>query len=110
MVQVKDLTGLTLEDLWREVKGYEVDWWGNVRQETSRLVKILLDGAVEGELVEQLRAGRYRRTGFRRGYRNGVSPPYGSYSTKPGGGAPAPPPSPPIECVVSRQLKHRTLI
>ena len=27
MVMVKDLTELTLRDLWKEVKD-EVDWWG----------------------------------------------------------------------------------
>ena len=30
MVQVKDLTELTLEDLWGEVKWDEGDWWGDV--------------------------------------------------------------------------------
>ena len=74
MVQVKDLTELTLEDLWGEVKWDEGDWWGDVKEETLRLVKRLLEGAMEGELVEQLRAGRYRRTEFRRGYRNGYRP------------------------------------
>lgn len=70
MVQVKDLTELSLRDLWREVKGEE-DWWGDLKQETLRVVKRLLEGAMEGELLEQLRAGRYRRTGLRQGYRNG---------------------------------------
>ena len=70
MVQVKDLTELTLRDLWREVKDEE-GWWGEVKGETLRVVKQLLEGAMEGELVEELRAGRYRRSRFRRGYRNG---------------------------------------
>lgn len=71
MVQVKDLTELTVEDLWREVKCDEEDWWGDIKQETLRVVKKILEGAMEGELVEQLCAGRYRRTEVRRGYRNG---------------------------------------
>ncbi len=71
MVQVKDLTELKLEDLWREVKWDEEDWWGDVKQETLRMVKRLLEGVMEGELVERLCAGRYRRTKLRRGYRNG---------------------------------------
>ena len=71
MVQVKDLTELKLEDLWREVKWGDEDWWQEVKEETLRMVKRLLEGAMEGELVEQLCAGRYRRTGVRRGYRNG---------------------------------------
>ena len=56
MVQVKDLTELTIEDLW---------------QETLRMVKRLLESAMEEELLECLRVGRYRRTELRRGYRNG---------------------------------------
>ena len=28
MVQIKELTELRLEDLWREVKWDEEDWWG----------------------------------------------------------------------------------
>ena len=71
MVQVKDLTELKIEDLWREVKGDEEDWWGDLKQETIRVVKRLLESAMEEELVECLRVGRYRRTGLRRGYRNG---------------------------------------
>jgi transposase-like protein len=71
MVQVKDLTELKLEDLWREVKWDEEDWWGDVKQETLRVVKRLLESVMEEELLEQLCAGRYRRTKLRRGYRNG---------------------------------------
>lgn len=71
MVQVKDLTELKVEDLWREVKGDEEDWWGDLKQETLRVVKRLLESAMEEELLECLRVGRYRRTELRRGYRNG---------------------------------------
>lgn len=70
MVQVKDLTELKLSDLWREVKTEE-DWWGDFKAETLRGVKRLLESCMEEELVEQLRAGHYRRTPLRRGYRNG---------------------------------------
>ena len=70
MVQVKDLSEITVRDLWREVKGEE-EWWGDLERETLGVVKRLLEGAMEGELVEQLRAGRYSRTEVRRGYRNG---------------------------------------
>ena len=74
MVQVKDLTQLKLEDLWREVKWDEEDWWGDVKDETLRVVKRLLESAMQEELLEQLYAGRYRRTKLRRGYRNGYRP------------------------------------
>ena len=70
MVQVKDLTELTLRERWREVKDEE-EWWGDLKQETLLGIRRVLEGVMEGELVDQLRAGRYRRTGLRRGYRNG---------------------------------------
>jgi len=71
MVQVRDLTELKVEDLWWEVKGEEEDWWGDVKRETMRVLKRLLESAMEEELVESLRVGWYRRTELRRGYRNG---------------------------------------
>lgn len=71
MVQVRDLTELKVGDLWREVKGDEEEWWGDVKQQTMEMVKRLLESAMEEELVECLRVGRYRRTELRRGYRNG---------------------------------------
>lgn len=70
MVQVKDLTELRLRDLWREVKE-EDDWWGDFKGETLRVVKRLLEGAMQEEILEQLRVDRYRRDKLRRGYRNG---------------------------------------
>ncbi len=72
MVQVKDLTELKVEELWREVKGDEEDFFEEqLREERLRAVKRLLESAMEGELLESLRAGRYRRTELRRGHRNG---------------------------------------
>jgi len=71
MVQVRDLTELKLQDLWREVKEDEEEWGGDMKQETLRVVKRLLESAMEEELMESLRVGRYRRTELRRGYRNG---------------------------------------
>lgn len=70
MVQVKDLTELTVNDLWKEVKDEE-GWWGDVKRETLENVKVLLETAMEAEMLEELRAGKYRRTELRRGYRNG---------------------------------------
>jgi putative transposase len=70
MVQVKDLTELTLRDLWQEVKG-EDDWWGDLKGQTMRLVKRLLESAMEEEILEHVRVMRYRRSNMRRGYRNG---------------------------------------
>ena len=70
MVQVKDLTQLKVPDLWKEVKG-EDDWWGDVKADTVRLVKGLLEGTMEEEIVAQLQVVRYGRARDRRGYRNG---------------------------------------
>ncbi len=44
---------------------------GDIKQETIRIVKRLLESAMEEKLLESLCAGRYRRTELRRGYRNG---------------------------------------
>ena len=49
----------------------EEDWWGDVKRETVRLVKRLLESAMEEELLGQLRAGWYWRSRLRLGYRNG---------------------------------------
>lgn len=70
MVMIKDMTELTLKDLWQEVKE-EDDWWGEVKEHTLRVVKRLLEGAMQEEILEQVRVDRYRRDKLRRGYRNG---------------------------------------
>ena len=70
MVMVRDLTELTLRDLWREVKTEE-DWWGDLKDDTLRLVKRLLESTMDEEIIAQLQVARYQRSGLRRGYRNG---------------------------------------
>ena len=70
MEQVKDLTELTLEERWSAVKDDE-DWWDEIKPRTLAAVKVLMEEAMEVELVEELNAAKYRRTEFRRGYRNG---------------------------------------
>jgi len=69
MVMVKDLTELTLEDLWKGVK--EDDWWEGVRRDVLAVVERLLEGTMEEEIIEQLRVSKYERGKMRRGYRNG---------------------------------------
>lgn len=71
MVQVKDLTDLTLEDLWRGVKYGDEDWWEEFDETQLRIVKTILEGSLEEELLMELGAGRYKRTKSRRNYRNG---------------------------------------
>lgn len=70
MVMVKDLTELTLKDLWKEVKTEE-DWWGDISERTVHMVKLILESSLEEELVEFLQASRYQRTELRKGHRNG---------------------------------------
>ncbi|MEM2100562.1 MAG: IS256 family transposase [Thermoproteota archaeon] len=70
MVMVKDLTQLTLEDLWKEVKD-EDEWWGEINERTLYMVKLILESSLEEELLEELQAARYRRSRVRKGYRNG---------------------------------------
>ena len=70
MVMVKDLTRLTVKDLWKEVKDEE-DWWGDLKGDTLQLVKRLLESTMDEEIIAQLQVARYQRSGLRRGYRNG---------------------------------------
>ena len=70
MVKVKDLTELTLKDLWKEVKEEE-DWWGDINERVLNMVKLIVESSLEEELLEQLQASKYRRSELRRGYRNG---------------------------------------
>jgi putative transposase len=70
MVMVKDLTQLTLKDLWREVKNEE-DFWGDLNEAALRGLKVLAETAMDAELLEQLQATRYQRADSRKGFRNG---------------------------------------
>ena len=70
MVTVKDLTQITVKDLWKEVKG-EDDWWGEVKEDTQRFIKRLLESTMDEEIIAQLQVARYQRSGNRLGYRNG---------------------------------------
>jgi len=70
MAQVKDLTEVTLRDLWREVKG-DGGWWDDVKEESLQMLKRLLESTMEEEIAEQLQVEWYRRSQSRRGHRNG---------------------------------------
>jgi putative transposase len=71
VVQVKDLTELTLEERWWGVKWLSEDWQEEIEERQLRMVKVILEGSLEQELLLELQAGRYKRTGARRSYRNG---------------------------------------
>ena len=55
---------------WREVKD---DFWGDVKQETLKLVKLLLEASMKEELVVYTQAEWHARTLERHPYRNGFS-------------------------------------
>jgi putative transposase len=71
LVTVKALDELRPEDLWREVRPQPDEFWNDFREKQCRLVKTLLEGALEEEMSVLLEAARYRRTETRQGYRNG---------------------------------------
>ena len=56
---------------WREVKD---DFWGDVKQETLKLVKTLMEASMHDELVCYTQAEWHERTGQARPYRNGSYP------------------------------------
>ncbi len=70
MVTIKALDELTPADLWREVPEDE-QFWRQAQERQRQMLKQLLEGALETEMVELLGAARYRRTEVRHGYRNG---------------------------------------
>jgi putative transposase len=70
MYQAKDLTQLTVKDLWKEVKSEE-EWWGEINERVLGMVKLILESSLEEELLEFLQASRYVRVEARQGYRNG---------------------------------------
>ena len=71
MQRVKPLDELTPADLWREVPESEDEFWQDTREKQMRLLKGLLEGALEEEMAVLLGASRFRRTEARRGHRNG---------------------------------------
>lgn len=71
MQRLKALDEVTPADLWREVPEKEDEFWQDARERQGRLLKVLLEGALEEEMTVLLGAARFRRTEGRRGYRNG---------------------------------------
>ena len=61
---------MTLEERCSQVKDEE-RWWDDIKPRTLRAVKVLMEQAMEVELLKELAAAKYRRTELRRGYRNG---------------------------------------
>lgn len=70
MDTVKALDELTPADLWRETP-LEEEFWRTAQERQRHALKLILESALEEEMVALVAAGRYRRTEVRRGYRNG---------------------------------------
>lgn len=68
---MKDLTQLTLADLWREVKEDEDSLWGDLKLEARMALKRLLEGCLLEEQRIQIGAGWHERSGNRQDHRNG---------------------------------------
>ena len=62
---MKDLTELTLTDLWKEVKE---DFWGEISLGTQKMVKRLMEVTLEEEMAAYIGIGRYGRSESRRDY------------------------------------------
>lgn len=72
MVRAKALTDNRLAELWRAVKEQDSDsFWDELKAEQLLTVKRIIETALEQEMIAQLCAGRYERSGRRRGWRNG---------------------------------------
>ncbi len=71
MQRLKALDELTPADLWREVPEQEDEFWQDARERQQRLLKALLEGALEEEMTVLIGASRFRRTEERHGQRNG---------------------------------------
>src|SRR5437879_12812777 len=54
MRRLKALDEVTPADLWREVPLAEDEFWADARERQRRLLKVLLEGALEEELTQML--------------------------------------------------------
>ena len=67
-VRELDFSEETIDQWWGEVKD---NFWGDLKVETQRLVKRLLEGTLKEEMVRYAGAEWHERTESRRDYRNG---------------------------------------
>jgi len=67
---MKELTELTLTDLWKEVKRVR-DFWEMEEEVVKGLRRRLIEGALEAERTMLIGCKRHERREQRRGYRNG---------------------------------------
>jgi putative transposase len=71
MATVRALTDRTRAERWSEVRDDD-GVWGDLRPELLEAVRTILETTMEDELAAELVAGRYERTPWRLGVRNGA--------------------------------------
>lgn len=72
MAKAKALTDDRLVELWRAVKEQDSDsFWEELKAEQLATARRIIESALEQEMIAHLDAGRYERSGRRRGWRNG---------------------------------------
>ena len=70
MAKTKALTDDRLAELWRAVKEQDSDsFWDELKAEQLLTAKRIIETALEQEMIAQVCAGRYERSGRRRGIR-----------------------------------------
>jgi transposase-like protein len=68
---VKELTAVSVTDLWREYKRSFKGLWRDSEEQVKGLRKRLIEGALLAEQESYIGCKSYERTGGRKGYRNG---------------------------------------
>ncbi len=70
-MKVKELTNLTVTDLWREYKRSFKDYWEMHDEEVNAFRKKHIEEALEAERAQLICCNLYERTSERKDYRNG---------------------------------------
>ena len=71
-MQVKELSELTVSELWKEIKVTEEEIWGDLKIKAQVFLKRVLEGAMEDEVMDYIGISRrYERSEERESQRNG---------------------------------------
>ncbi len=58
---MKDLTELSLTDLWKEYNNTFTDYWARHEEMIMYLRKVLIEGALRAEQLQYVGVGKYER-------------------------------------------------
>lgn len=70
-MSVKELTKITLTDLWKEYNSIEGDFWDKQEEAVKEFRRTFIEGALEAERDMLIGCKAYERKEDRRDYRNG---------------------------------------